>query len=317
MNNHLPGYGLPVQSYNPDTYGMMQAQTAANNAVSAHYQSQKRLAKNINESISDSNITAVRNQLFGLPITPLRKSLEITNAIPIGFLPVKAQKFVKAAALALGVSVEMVGACLLGASLIAARGNFWVKVDERWSEMLTGILMVAAPSGERKSAVVELMRPVFKEFEAELQMGFNQSEGRIDLRVRRKTLARMEQDLAKNLQKKMITNGYDFDKARSELHSECAAVDRLRKSVQTASSMPRILLDTPTLEALAVELGRQEEALGMFEAEGGLLEKQIAARHRRHSAQSLYRGVFYLRYQDVRKCASAGACVCSLLFGST
>ena len=208
-------------------------------------------------------------------IFPLRKSLEITAATPLEHLPVPAQNFIKTAALALGVSVDMVAVCLLGASFIAARGNFKIKVDAHWSEILTGILIVAAPSGERKSAVVDLMRPVFKAFEAELQMHFDGSGRQSDLRVLHQTLTRMERDLAKRVQKTIQTTGCSFETARSELHAEFAATDQLRKSLQKSNSTPRILLDTPTLEALAVELERQDEAIGIFEAEGGFWKHRL------------------------------------------
>ena len=282
MSSYPPVYGvsppvpvLPHQPSNPDLYAALQAQTAANNAVSSHYESEKRLAKNYSSFVDEANINAIRLQMLFSTILPLRKSVEITIPIPLEHIPVQAQNFVKTVASALGVSMEMVAVCLFGAIFIAARGNFKIKVQDHWFEILTGILIVAAQSGDRKSAVVDLMRPVFEAVEAELRMDVGRYGRQSDLRVLHQTLQRMERNFAKHVVERIETTGCSFEVARSELQADYAAIGGLRESLQKSSSAPRILLDAPTLEALAVELERQDEAIGSFEAEGGFWKHRL------------------------------------------
>lgn len=276
MSGYQPGYGALPQQFNQDPVAAMQSQTAANNALSANYESKKRLAKNYENYNHDSNINWIRNQLSNLIIVPLRKSLEITTYFPLELLPVQAQNFVKSAAQALGVSEEMVAVSLLGASFIAARGNFKIKIDEHWFEILTGFIIAAAPSGERKSVVVDLMRGVFTEFQAEIQMHFSVTERQSDHQVLHQTVNEMKRDLAKCMNKK-IQSGCPLEVAQSELRTKFAGLAQLQDALQKSKWAPRILLDTPTLEALAVELQRQNEAVGIFEAEGGFWKRRLQA----------------------------------------
>lgn len=279
MYNFFPGDGflspVPQQTFAPGTYAAMQSQTAANNALSANYESQQRLKKNYNNFVNDSNIDALRGQLSTLTISPLRRFLEITTAIPFETFPLKGQRFVKNAASALGVSVEMVAVCLMGAVFIAARGSFKLEIDENWSEILTGMFLIAAPSGERKSAVVDLMRPVFKAFETELQTNSSRCGRQNDRLVLQQALKKMERKLAKCVQEKIQLEGCSVEQAKSDLQAEFAAIDQMRESIIKPTVVPRILLDSPTLEALAVELEKQNEAIGIFEAEGGFWKSRL------------------------------------------
>ena len=252
----------------------MQWQTHVNNAISSHYESGKRLAKNYTNCVNQQNVNTVLFELSNSLILPLRQSLEITTPAPIESLPVQAQNFIKTVARALGVPVEMVAVCLLGAIFIAARGNFKIKLTDQWSEVLTAFLILGAQSGDRKSAVVELMRRVFEDVQAERRMQFDQS-GHSSNRVRRQVLRKMEDNLTKWVQDLMRRTGCSIEEAESELQAEFTAADQVRQSAQKTKTPPRLLVDTPTLEALALELKRQDEAIGIFEAEGGFWKHRL------------------------------------------
>lgn len=282
MTGYLPGYGSqpinltsPPSPSNPDALAAMQWQTHANNIVSSYHESGARLAKNYGKFVDESNINAMRAQLLSFPILPLRQSLEINIPAPIELLPVQAQNFVKTVALALGVPIEMVAVCLLGAIFIAARGNFKIRIDDQWCEVLTAFLILGAQSGDRKSAVVELMRPVFESAEAELRTQFGGSGRSSNRQVLQQVLRRMELHLAKRVERLIDTTGCSVEVAQSELQAEFAAAEQVRRSLQKPKASPRLLLDTPTLEALAIELERQGEAIGIFEAEGGFWKSRI------------------------------------------
>lgn len=259
--------------FNP--YAEMQSQTTAINIVNSHYESGKRLAKNYQKFIDDSNLNALLSQMWNLQILPFRKSLEINKLAPIDYLPVKAQEFVDSAAMNLGVSAEIVATCLFGATFIAARGNFKIRVDDNWSEVLTAILILGAQSGDRKSAVLDLMRPVFESVESELRMQFDRSAHHSNRPILEQILKKMERNLANKARKMMEMQNCSFDMVESKLKAEFAAAEQMRRSLQKPKSAPRLLLDTPTLEALAIELERQGEAIGIFEAEGGFWKHRV------------------------------------------
>jgi hypothetical protein len=102
MSSYLRGYGFPPlvtmpphQPSNPDAFAALQWQTTANNAVSSHYESERRLTKNYKNFVDASTINGIRAYLSNMTILPLRKSLEITTPFPIELLPVRAQDFIK------------------------------------------------------------------------------------------------------------------------------------------------------------------------------------------------------------------------------
>jgi hypothetical protein len=215
--------------------------------------------------------------MCSLQISSLRKSLEINTSAPIDYLPIAARKFIDSAAINLGVSAEMVATCLFGATFIAARGNFKIKVNDNWSEVLTAILILAAQSGDRKSAVVELMRRVFASVEAELQLQFNRSTHHANRTVLERTVKKMERDLAREICEIMETQNYSLDQVEAKLKAKFVFIEQMRHSLQKPKSPPRFLLDTPSLEALAIEIERQGEAIGIFEAEGGFWKHRVKA----------------------------------------
>jgi hypothetical protein len=282
MTNYLPGDGFPPidptpphHPWNLGPFAEMQRQTNVNNAINIHYESGKRLAKNYLNFVDQQNLNTVRFQLSNSIILPLRQSLEIATPAPIESLPVQAQNFIKTVALALGVPVEMVATCLLGAIFIAARGNFKIRIDDQWCEVLTAFLILGAQSGDRKSAVVDLMRPVFEAVEAERRMKFDRSGNFSDQQVLLQVLRRMERNLARRVQELIDTTGCSVEMAQSELQAKFAATEQMRRSLQKPKAPPRLLLDTPTLEALAIELVRQDEAIGIFEPEGGFWKHRL------------------------------------------
>jgi hypothetical protein len=169
----------------------------------------------------------------------------------------------------------MVATCLLGAIFIAARGKFKIKLDDYWCEVLTAFLILSAQSGDRKSAVIDLMRPVFESVEAELRTQFDQPGHHSNRPVLAQILKTMERNLATQVYKIIKTTGCSVEMAQSELLAEFAAAEQVRRSLRQTKTPPRLLLDTPTLEALAIELERQGEAIGIFEAEGGFWKHRI------------------------------------------
>jgi hypothetical protein len=252
----------------PDAYATMQQWTATNNTVSNYYESGQRLLKNYATDIDDRTINNIRTQLSFQTILPLRKYLEISAAAPVQLLPPSAANLIHSTAAALGVPEEMTLVALLGAFVIAARGNFRIKLNDNWFEALTGYLLVGAHSGERKSSVIEFFRRVFDDEEQNLQQQFGRSGSQTEERVLWKVLKKMEHDLACSI----VENGGEID---PETRTQFVQLEQLRKKIKQRKAPPRILVDTPTLEALAFELEMQNESLGIFEAEGGFWKHRL------------------------------------------
>lgn len=249
-------------------------QKAHADAWSGYVESGIRLAKN-QQHVSDAQfVDNARRHLATLMMLPLRKRLEVTAPIPLDLLPSPASSFIRSLAASQGISVEMAAVCVLGAIFIAARGNFRIKVSDLHYEVLTAFILLAASSGERKSAGLGNARRVFEDVQLEWQQKFSYEGKETENKVLQKALKRAEAELAKKLDE-LLQDGMTVETAKSELRADFQRIEHLRKMVKKRATLPRILLDTPTLEALAVELERQGEALGIFEAEGGFWKNRL------------------------------------------
>ena len=253
-----------------DHLAQAKAVAQQNNVFSSLVESQERLQKNQKKVIDNNNTCNIREMLRYLPITPLPKTLEVSAQLPLSLLPTEVQELVRAVAAGIGVPIEMAFVAWLGAIFIAARGNFKTKVAEWWSEVLTGYFLCSAASGQRKSAVVDLFRRVFVETQAELQREYGRNKSKKGRRILLRALNMAEAAIANKLCGNILKHGLPMKELQSELANEFESIENSRMALDKDTHPPRLLIDTPTLEKLAVELERSEEALGIFEAEGSL-----------------------------------------------
>jgi len=219
-------------------------------------------------------LDAVRYQLSQHPVYQLPQSPAVQAPLPIHLLPQSARDLVTSSASAIGVHPEIALACLFAAVFIAARGNYRVRVNDHHMEALTEYVLVSAPSGQRKSAILEFYRAVFITVQAEMQAAYVENGLANDRNILHAALKKAEAALADRLQKKTAELGA-VDLARMALKEDMNAIENLRKSARDCRSLPRLLVDTSTPEALAFEMAVQSEAIGIFEAEGGIWKNRL------------------------------------------
>ena len=248
-----------------------------NNVFSSLVESQERLQKNQQKVIDNNNIYNIRETLRHLPITPLPKTLEVSTQLPLRALPKEVQELICAVAAGIGVPIEMAFVAWLGAIFIAARGNFRIKITSEWLEVLTGYVLCSAASGQRKSAVVDLFRSVFVEIQVELQHEYGRNKSQKGRRILLRAMNMVEAALANKLCDGMLKHGLPMKELQRELANEFESIENSRVALDNDTHTPRLLVDAPTPEKLAVELGRQNEAIGMFEPEGGFWKSRVHA----------------------------------------
>lgn len=250
---------------------LMKAVTDENNAFSRLLESQTRLQKHQARVYDDSAINLIRRDLEVSQPTPLPEVVEIIASPPIDCFPRRAADLIRAIAGHIGVPEELVMVTLIGVMFVAARGNFQIRVKDGYSEVLTGYLVAASPSGQRKSAVISYFRSIFEEIEGQRRSEQTRDGQDTVNFLTAKAVKIKKEKLAKKFGEWVEKGGIDL--ASEELKSEIAALEEIEKSVRMAKRKPRFLADLATPEALAEDLERQGEAMGMLTAEGGFWKR--------------------------------------------
>ncbi|TWA85154.1 uncharacterized protein DUF3987 [Azospirillum brasilense] len=250
---------------------LAQQQTSFNNDVTSHLRSWERRAAAEQDALERQEKALLRAHLSSLPLLPLPRTPEINAKLPLSGLHPVLRRLVTALGAQCG-STCMAMAGLLGAASVAARGRWKVDAGDGHVEVATAYIAVCSPSGQRKSAVADVFRRIFEAEEARLGRQHADASPHANSRVMRRACRAMEVRLAKQVQQLFIS-GHDMETVRSTLSAEMATVERLRRQAEGHVGRPRLLGDILTPEALAIVLEQNDEALGIFEAEGGLLKR--------------------------------------------
>lgn len=236
-------------------------------AWNADYEAEKRAFKNQQEMHDNQTIHGVRQQLANTWVWPLPETPDVRAVMPVNRLPTKALELVQACATSIGTHPEVLVICLFAAMFTAARGSFRIQISEHHIETLTGYFIVSAPSGHKKSAAMETFRRVFVDIENERQARYC-GEGRLDEgKILKAAIKKAESGLAQKLLQMTQKLGSP-EAARASMTEELRAHQQLLRKFKKGSSLPRILADVTTLEALPFEMEAQGEALAIMEAEG-------------------------------------------------
>jgi replicative DNA helicase len=176
------------------------------------------------------------------------------------------------------VPVDMPAAIGLAAASLAASRRFHVRVRGGWEEPTNLWIVVAASPAERKS-------PIFKHATMAVY-GFLEAEAkRLGPSIRDRQLERevlsgqFEAAKAAAIKNKPYEGG-DARLAARELGEKLASLEEI--------SVPSLLADDCTPEALAVMLSSNEERMGLFSAEGGPFEMMAGRYSERGSNFEIY-----------------------------
>ncbi|MFW5500914.1 MULTISPECIES: DUF3987 domain-containing protein [unclassified Maridesulfovibrio] len=263
----------PVSGMNKVDNPML-TQTQANNAFSGYVNSEERRLE-AEEKVYDYEYEKrLSDELFHLIIKPVPKNLEPEVETPIDILPNDLKELVQLSAMKLGVPIAAVVHILLGAIFIAARGCYEVRIEKRYREIVTGYMLGVLPSGGRKSALVEMFRHVFDQEQRERKVKHNHKKHVAEeaFFVEKKFKTKLLNSKINALFSEDMTSD-EISKAASSIRADMSGGVKL--DALKAWQVDRLLVDSPTLKKIALIMAEQNEAIGIFEAEPGLLKYRI------------------------------------------
>lgn len=249
----------------------LKAETEVNNTFAGTIVSRRRVIKAQQMIVDESQADVCRQQLALKAPRPLPTQLEIDAEFPLSALPASMCEVIRQVADHLQVPVEAVGAALLGALFIVARGNYKLVVDPGYAEALTGYILVGMSSGSRKSAIADCFRQVIEDVEKERQIKFDAEHASARLRnilltkIRKRTQAQLIKEYT-------AKDNFSFDEVAKLIAEKLEPID---KGLRVLESRPRLLVDSPTMKELALAMKSQGEAIGLFEAEGGIWKHRL------------------------------------------
>jgi hypothetical protein len=197
----------------------------------------------------------------------------VTNSglpvFPVESLPPVMAEMVQAVAANVQVPVDVPAVLALAVVNAALVGRVRLRVRDGWTEAMALYTLCIIESGNRKSAAIRPLVKPLRDVESDLRAAMAQRvrEAETQLHV----LKAVEAGAASRVKR----NPDDYA-AREALRAA-----RWDVTVAEASmpSLPVLVLDDPTPEALTHEMARQGERMAMFDAEGGGLITAAGARY--------------------------------------
>lgn len=190
-------------------------------------------------------------------------------AFPVDRLPRTLAAMVRSAAEATQTPPDMAAMLAISALSVCCGGRLKVRVREGYEEPLNTFVAVAMPPGNRKTAVVRAMVASIEEFEREEQERLKDQVARA--RAEREAVEERIAHL-----KKQAARQADDDERRATLETVGELAAHLAST--PAPSLPRLLADDVTSEAVPRLMATCGGRIGIVSAEGGLFET-IAGRY--------------------------------------
>lgn len=236
-----------------------------------HFNSQIKAIRLEDDQALEEFLYRFRSDLSCRLITRLPEEQDVVAPFPLETFPDWANHLVSDIAHTLQVSKDAVAPALLGATFIAARGNYVIKVKNDYQEPLTAYIIVIIPSGGRKSAIVNYFRKPLNEFEADLQIAFdaNSTSRKSDREAWDAIRKRLKQKAIEELNVESLD---DINDSAKRLGEKLALIERETQKMKTR---PQLLIGSATGKALPRVMALQNEAIGVFEAEGGIWKNRI------------------------------------------
>ncbi|NCC04925.1 MAG: DUF3987 domain-containing protein, partial [Proteobacteria bacterium] len=198
------------------------------------------------------------------PLSPWPETIPFDEQppdLPVDILPGILGKFSEGLAHATQTPRELAAVNVLGVVALAVQHKLIVRVKPDYSEGLNIYAICASEPGERKSAIVSACKAPLVEWEI-AQEAFSMDEIR-EAMSRRKTMEKAI-DKARN----KAAGAKTADERRQAADEIC----QMERELPEVPSLPRLLVDDVTPEALASVMAGSGESIGMLEAEGGALD---------------------------------------------
>ena len=195
---------------------------------------------------------------------PLLPFVEIAGPqFPSDVFPQTIQEFVTAQSIALQTPLDLVGCLILGTGAAAVASRCVLRLNSEWVEPLNIFIVVALPSGERKSPAFRAATSPLEERERELAMN---AQPEIALARTRIDILTSQLQETKNRAAKAKDQ-----KEREKLTAEAAELAK-QLAVLSVPTSPRLIADDATSEAVASLLADQDGRIAVMSTEGGLFE---------------------------------------------
>ena len=193
---------------------------------------------------------------------PTTFSESVGPEFPVGVFPGKVQRFADALTNSLQVPPGLVGTNILAITHAACAGRAIVRLNEDWQEQLCEYFISVLPSGEKKTAVLSATSAPLEQREREL----------VDLLGPEIAQVQVERDiLEKRVQELKGRAAKANEPETTELKNEAVELAK-QLSATGIPSLPRLLADDATPEAISKLMTEQDGRIAIFSAEGGILE---------------------------------------------
>lgn len=157
---------------------------------------------------------------------------------------------------------------------ISMRGRFQVRLDNHWSEMVNLYYMIAKNAGERKSALVEFIKPPIKNFclskSQKIQEQHTTPSNVHPSQIVKIKIARERSIIADHI-KNINANGEPHDSMTSLFKKISEMNKQMDPYIAKEYIREEIFWDVSTLLGLLKKLDKQGEAIALLEPEASLL----------------------------------------------
>lgn len=166
---------------------------------------------------------------------------------------------------------------VLGCFSAATRGRFFIQLNDVWSEALVDYTVVLSGSGTRKSALMDILRRPFQNFESLIQNNYKENcfQERSKQKLIRKTnQKRLEMD-AREIAKKM-TFGVSEQEILEKIDSysqRLASIEQLEDII--CLKMPELFVGNATLKSISQQMANNGGCACFMDDEGGFLMGEI------------------------------------------
>lgn len=166
---------------------------------------------------------------------------------------------------------------VLGCFSAATRGRFFIQLNDVWSEALVDYTVILSGSGTRKSALMDILRRPFQNFESLIQNNYKENyfQERSKQKLIRKTnQKRLEMD-AREIAKKM-TFGVSEQEILEKIDSysqRLASIEQLEDIISL--KMPELFVGNATLKSISQQMANNGGCACFMDDEGGFLMGEI------------------------------------------
>jgi hypothetical protein len=162
---------------------------------------------------------------------------------------------------------------LCSATAIAMRSRYQVRLDRNWAEPINLYILLAKNSGEKKSAITEMLKHPHRNFLSN-RRNANSSEvqnTRLKRDVALKAAQKSHQAIISRHTDKMRKSGESLECIDLMIEELTRAGNKLSKHIPPKRTREEIFIDTTTSLGFAKKLKAQGETIALMEPEAGLL----------------------------------------------